>query len=127
MKRLLGCVSKRQSKPELMAAPGSHNWDNWSWEQQRDAQAQHIPLRAPTRRLLLTPPSTGVPRGLKRGAKAGEGAESLVTIFSSCTLQGFAYARPEGAWLFLPVSMTAPRIRAMASARHLALPQPGTP
>lgn len=79
------------------------------------------------RRLLLTPPSMGLPRGLKMGAKAGEGAKSLITIFSFCMLQGFAHTWPEGAWLFLPVSMTAPGIKAMASARHLALPQSQAP
>lgn len=64
VKWLLSCASKRQSKPELMAAPNSHNWDNWSWQQQRDVQAQHIPHPQP-HKLLLTPPSMGVPRGLK--------------------------------------------------------------
>lgn len=118
MKQLLGCGSKRESKPRLTAPSSSENWDSWSWEQQREVQAQHIPLRAQPRRLLLTPPSTGVPRGLKWGVKAGESTKSLITIFTSCVLQGFAHTQPEGAWLFLLVSMTAPGTRAVASTHH---------
>lgn len=87
IEQLLGCVSKRQSKPELMAAPDSQNWDNWSWEQQCDAQAWCIPPGAPT---AQAPPYTPV-HGGPQGSKAGEGAEGLVTIFSFCMLQGFAH------------------------------------